>query len=147
MSATFGTIPSQTATRNYDGLENPPEYRLRRLTKDEDPTGLLDEGFRYRDLDTGSFITKDPLGFVDGPNLYTYVVDNPWTHFDPEGLATEDDYQKQIDQAQGDRQKAEHKFNETHQGMTGEAREKTEKAYTDPYDQKNCLSAKGHSGH
>ena len=28
----------------------------------------------------------NPLGFVDGPNVYTYVVQNPWTFFDPEGL-------------------------------------------------------------
>jgi RHS repeat-associated protein len=56
---------------------------------DEDPTGLLNEGFRYRDLDTGVFITKDPAGFVDGPNLYAYVRQNPWTHFDPEGLEME----------------------------------------------------------
>ena len=27
-----------------------------------------------------------PFGFVDGPNLYTYVRQNPWTAFDPEGL-------------------------------------------------------------
>ena len=43
---------------------------------------------RYRDLETGSFITRDPLGFVDGPNLYSYVRQNPWTAFDPEGLQT-----------------------------------------------------------
>lgn len=55
-------------------------------TKDEDPTGLLNEGFRYRDLESGTFITRDPLGFVDGPNVYTYVVQNPWTFFDPLGL-------------------------------------------------------------
>ena len=54
--------------------------------KEEDPAGLLNEGFRYRDLETGSFITRDPAGFVDGPNLYTYVRQNPWTSFDPEGL-------------------------------------------------------------
>ncbi len=42
----------------------------------------------YRDLDTGEFLTRDPAGFVDGPNLYTYVKQNPWTHFDPEGLQT-----------------------------------------------------------
>ena len=60
--------------------------RQKANTKDEDPTGLLNEGFRYRDLDTGEFITKDPAGFVDGPNLYTYVRQNPWTKFDPEGL-------------------------------------------------------------
>jgi RHS repeat-associated protein len=53
---------------------------------DEDPTGLLNEGFRYRDLETGTFITRDPLGFVDGPNMYAYVVQNPWTKFDPLGL-------------------------------------------------------------
>jgi len=63
--------------------------RQKANTKDEDPTGLLNEGFRYRDLETGSFITRDPLGFVDGPNLYTYVQQNPWTKFDPEGLSWE----------------------------------------------------------
>ncbi len=60
-------------------------------TKEEDPTGLLDEGFRYRDLETGCFITRDPAGFVDGPNLYTYVRQNPWTKFDPEGLSAYSD--------------------------------------------------------
>ena len=59
-------------------------------TKDEDPTGLLNEGFRYRDLETGIFITRDPLGFIDGPNVYTYVNQNPWTKFDPQGLMTTD---------------------------------------------------------
>jgi|GEM_PF-2833742 len=61
--------------------------RHRANTKPEDPTGLLNEGFRYRDLETGTFITRDPLGFVDGPNVYTYVVQNPWTMFDPHGLS------------------------------------------------------------
>ena len=57
-------------------------------SKEEDPTGLLNEGFRYRDLETGTFLTRDPLGFVDGPNVYAYVVQNPWTKFDPLGLMT-----------------------------------------------------------
>jgi uncharacterized protein RhaS with RHS repeats len=35
------------------------------------------------------FLTKDPAGFVDGPNLYTYCKQNPWTNFDPEGLRAE----------------------------------------------------------
>ncbi|MES2982409.1 MAG: RHS repeat-associated core domain-containing protein [Verrucomicrobiota bacterium] len=60
--------------------------RQRANTKDEDPTGLLNEGFRYRDLEFGVFLTRDPLGFVDGPNDYTYVRQNPWTAFDPDGL-------------------------------------------------------------
>jgi len=61
--------------------------RQKANTKDEDTTGLLNEGQRYRDLETGVFLTKDPAGFVNGPNVYTYVKQNPWTAFDPEGLA------------------------------------------------------------
>jgi hypothetical protein len=34
-------------------------------------------------------MTKDPAGFVDGPNLYAYVRQNPWSKFDPEGLCEE----------------------------------------------------------
>ncbi len=60
--------------------------RQKSNSKDADPTGLVDEGFRYRDLETGMFTSRDPAGFVDGPNLYTYVLQNPWTKFDPEGL-------------------------------------------------------------
>ncbi|MCW1924481.1 DUF2380 domain-containing protein [Luteolibacter arcticus] len=62
--------------------------RQRANTKEEDPTGLLNEGSRYRDLATGVFITRDPAGFVDGPNVYTYVNQNPWSKFDPDGLAS-----------------------------------------------------------
>ena len=61
--------------------------RQKANSKDEDLHGLLNEGFRYRDLETGTFITRDPAGFIDGPNLYTYVVQNPWSKFDPEGLS------------------------------------------------------------
>jgi RHS repeat-associated protein len=62
------------------------EDRQKANTKDEDPTGFLNEGFRYRDLETGVFITRDPAGLVDGPNLYAYVQQNPWSGFDPQGL-------------------------------------------------------------
>jgi len=59
--------------------------RQRSNTKDRDPTGLINEGMRYRK--DHLFLTRDPLGFVDGPNMYAYVVQNPWTMFDPQGLA------------------------------------------------------------
>ncbi len=62
------------------------EDKQRANSKDEDPTGLLNEGFRYRDLETGVWLSRDPAGFVDGPNLYAYVKQNPWTSFDPKGL-------------------------------------------------------------
>jgi RHS repeat-associated protein len=60
--------------------------RHRACTKEEDPTGLLNEGFRYRDMETGTFISRDPLGLVDGPNVYAYVQQNPWSKFDADGL-------------------------------------------------------------
>jgi RHS repeat-associated protein len=60
--------------------------KQRANSKDEDPTGLLNEGFRYRDIETGVWLSRDPAGFVDGPNLYAYVQQNPWTSFDPDGL-------------------------------------------------------------
>lgn len=44
----------------------------------------------YREPETGVFLTRDPAGFVDGPNLYAYANQNPWTKFDPEGLWLED---------------------------------------------------------
>ena len=73
----FGTRTQETGST---------QDRQRGNTKDEDPTGLLNEGFRYRDLEAGVFITRDPAGFIDGPNLYTYARQNPWTMFDPLGL-------------------------------------------------------------
>jgi hypothetical protein len=42
-----------------------------------------------RDLETGTFLQRDPAGFVDGPNLYNYVRQNPWSKFDPYGLKEE----------------------------------------------------------
>jgi hypothetical protein len=37
------------------------------------------------------WLSRDPAGFVDGPNLYAYVMQNPWTGWDPDGLATDQD--------------------------------------------------------
>lgn len=66
-----------------------PVGRQRANSKDEDVAGLLlNEGFRHRDLKTGVWLSRDPAGFVDGPNLYAYVKQNPWTGFDPDGLET-----------------------------------------------------------
>ena len=47
----------------------------------------VDRLLAYHDLETGTFLTRDPAGMVDGPNLYAYVRQNPWTAFDPEGLS------------------------------------------------------------
>jgi RHS repeat-associated protein len=68
--------------------------RQRANTKEEDPTGLVCGGFRYRELETGVWMSKDPAGFADGPNLYAYVRQNPWSKFGPLGLAEESETDK-----------------------------------------------------
>src|SRR5690606_5967220 len=40
---------------------------------------------RYYDAGTGRFISEDPAGFIDGPNLYAYVGGNPVIYVDPSG--------------------------------------------------------------
>lgn len=42
--------------------------------------------YGYRDLETGTFLTRDPIGYGDGPNVYCYVKANPITEFDALGL-------------------------------------------------------------
>jgi RHS repeat-associated protein len=54
----------------------------------EEPGGLVNDGFRYRDRTTSTFLTRDPAGFIDGPNDYNYVRHNPWSAFDPNGLSS-----------------------------------------------------------
>jgi RHS repeat-associated protein len=73
-------------TRTRESGRTPDRQRAN--TKEEETTfQLLNEGHRYRDLETGVWLTRDPAGFVDGPNLYAYVRQNPWSKFDPDGLA------------------------------------------------------------
>ncbi|MEP4076451.1 RHS repeat domain-containing protein [Haloferula sp.] len=51
-------------------------------------TGALYEWHRYRDPESGSYLSRDPAGFVDGPNVYRYASANPWSGHDPTGLVT-----------------------------------------------------------
>ncbi|HRD56232.1 MAG TPA: RHS repeat-associated core domain-containing protein [Parachlamydiaceae bacterium] len=51
--------------------------------------------FMNRDYDpfTGRWLTPDPLGFADGPNLYAYVHNNPLIYVDPYGLSEKSLYE------------------------------------------------------
>ncbi len=42
--------------------------------------------FRYYNPQTARWNMRDPLGFVDGPNVYAYVVGNPVKNIDPLGM-------------------------------------------------------------
>ncbi|WOO42197.1 DUF6973 domain-containing protein [Rubellicoccus peritrichatus] len=43
--------------------------------------------FRAYDPGLGRWLSRDPLGFVDGPNIYAYVGNNPIRFIDPFGLS------------------------------------------------------------
>lgn len=52
----------------------------------DEATGLIYFGRRYYNPTLGRWITQDPQGFEDGPNLYAYVHNNPLTEIDLYGL-------------------------------------------------------------
>ncbi|ADD41848.1 SpvB/TcaC N-terminal domain-containing protein [Stackebrandtia nassauensis] len=56
--------------------------------ENDDATGLYYFGHRYYAAWTGRWISADPMGPVDGTNLYVYVRNNPVTFADPNGLQT-----------------------------------------------------------
>ena len=74
----FGNITAQsgalTAKYAYKTKEYSPE------------TGLIFFGARYYNPLIGRFITPDPLGQVDGPNVYLYLNDDPVNKYDLWGL-------------------------------------------------------------
>ncbi|MBI3901096.1 MAG: RHS repeat-associated core domain-containing protein, partial [Chlamydiia bacterium] len=62
---------------------SPWRYSSKRVDTE---TGLIFFGRRYYDPDLGRWITQDPQGFEDGPNLYAYVSNHPLTEIDLYGL-------------------------------------------------------------
>ncbi|MFT4552817.1 MAG: RHS repeat-associated protein, partial [Chlamydiales bacterium] len=84
--STFGE--EQIFNADGDAVEgsqagNPWRYSSKRV---DEETGLIFFGLRYYMPETGRWITRDPAGFADGPNLYAYVHGNPMRYYDPYGL-------------------------------------------------------------
>jgi len=67
---------------------NPWRFASKRCDSE---TGFLNFGRRFYDPKTGRWLTPDPKGLDDGPNLYAYVHNSPLTHFDEYGLVTRRD--------------------------------------------------------
>ena len=81
--------PIETYTYNAFGEEqttstqNPWRFQSKRT----DDTALVFFGRRYYSPQLGRFITPDPKGYSEGPNLYAYLNNNPLTQFDLYGLS------------------------------------------------------------
>ncbi|HNA61578.1 MAG TPA: RHS repeat-associated core domain-containing protein [Rhabdochlamydiaceae bacterium] len=67
-------------------VENPWRYLGKRTDSE---TGLIYFGQRYYDPSIGRWITPDPAGPIDGPNLYAFAHNNPLSWTDLFGLAAE----------------------------------------------------------
>lgn len=56
----------------------------------DEETGFAFFGRRYYNPNLGRWITQDPQGFDDGPNLYAYLSNAPLLDVDPYGLFSRD---------------------------------------------------------
>ena len=68
---------------DYSLIQNPWMFSSKRLDKE---TGLIFFGKRYYNQTIGRWLTKDPLGLIDGPNPYLFVHNNPLSSIDCYGL-------------------------------------------------------------
>ncbi|MFH1776990.1 MAG: RHS repeat-associated core domain-containing protein [Candidatus Omnitrophota bacterium] len=73
----FGNIVNESGSLNNDHQYKTKEYSPN--------TGLIYFGARYYNPVIGRFITPDPLGMVDGPNMYLYCGNDPVNSVDPYG--------------------------------------------------------------
>ncbi len=80
----FGESETQSASKP---LNNPWGFLSKRQDQE---TNFVYFSRRYYAPTTGRWVTPDPLGFADGPNMYAYVHNNPLTMVDLYGLYVED---------------------------------------------------------
>ncbi|MES2272590.1 MAG: RHS repeat-associated core domain-containing protein [Chlamydiota bacterium] len=66
-------------------ISNPWRYRGKRVDQE---IGLIYFGKRYYDPEIGRWISPDPIGAIDGPNLYAFVHNNPIKYVDYFGLSS-----------------------------------------------------------
>jgi RHS repeat-associated protein len=59
-------------------------------------SGYVFFGRRYYSPEAGRFLTPDPTGFSDGPNLYSYVHNSPLVLIDPYGLFSIEDFYRGV---------------------------------------------------
>ena len=95
MAALFDQNGASVETYRYTGfgIETTPTSVInpwRYASKRFDPeTGFIYFGRRYYARAIGRWVTTDPEGYQDGPNLYAYVHNNPLSKYDLYGLFEE----------------------------------------------------------
>ncbi|WP_231879562.1 RHS repeat-associated core domain-containing protein [Methylomonas koyamae] len=89
--ATTNAAKTITATQRFDaygskigGTGTVPQYGY--TGREPDASGLIYYRARYYDPNQIRFTQRDPLGYTDGLNRYSYVHNNPINFNDPNGL-------------------------------------------------------------
>ena len=80
------TLDPDGMRRDSSAISNPYLFTGQRLDAE---TGLYHYKFRQYTPVYGRFLQRDPLGYIDGPSLYEYVMDNPVNNIDPLGLTND----------------------------------------------------------
>ena len=73
-------------------LNEPFGYRAQVGYYTDNETGLQLLTNRYYDPTSGRFLTRDPISYTGGINLYAYVTNGPIGYADPSGLKTGSDW-------------------------------------------------------
>jgi len=96
--SSFGEAAVEPTSRVTNNLRFPGQYY-------DSETGLHYNWYRYYDPETGRYIMADPIGFMGGLNVFSYVQNNPMSFIDSEGLACTVVYvpQSQIDTVSSER--------------------------------------------
>jgi RHS repeat-associated protein len=77
-----------TTERDTSSYGNPYYFTGRRMdVLDSNDYQIMYYRNRYYDPQDGRFLTNDPLGYIDGLNLYEYVRSNPVLLYDPFGTS------------------------------------------------------------
>lgn len=83
----YGERVAEGSTVTFGRSDGPVGYGGQFGYHTDPETGLILCGFRYYDPKNGRWVTRDPIGYRGGVNIYSYVGNNPIAYADSRGLA------------------------------------------------------------